>query len=228
MPRAWSVAHVGWLAAVLIAAGPAMPPAAADGPWDGPTAPRTTADPDVRATAGRAITPRSSSDGRTATVPGHPRSAGSWWGSLASLTAVVVMILLGAKLWKKHGPLAGAGLPTEAVEVLGRRVIDPRQSLYLVRLGSRILVLGSTPAGLTTLAEITERVEVDLLAGFCRPPVEDSASNRPRGFGALLDHSVWRAGASAASGDQGQKSPASTADDIATGHAQRRREEAHA
>jgi hypothetical protein len=96
------------------------------------------------------------------------------------------MIILGARLWKKHGPLSRAGLPAEAVEVLGRRMLDPRQSIYLVRLGSRILVLGATPSGLSTLSEVTDPLEVDLLAGSCRPPVEERPRDLRGSFAALF------------------------------------------
>ena len=135
----------------------------------------------------RAITPRAGGEADAAgpdVVRG--RAGGSWWGSLASLAAVLGMIVLGARLWKKHGPLARAGLPAEALEVLGRRVLDPRQSIYLVRLGSRILVLGATPAGLSTLSEITDPAEVDVLAGSCRPPVEDRPPGTRPSFAALF------------------------------------------
>jgi tellurite resistance protein len=36
-----------------------------------------------------------------------------------------------------------------------------------LRCGSRILIVGSTPDGLSTLSEITDPVEVDYLAGVC-------------------------------------------------------------
>lgn len=139
----------------------------------------------VRRPPARAITPRAGE--ADAAAPDAVRGAGkSWWGSLASLAAVLGMIVLGARLWKKHGPPGRTILPAEALEVLGRRVLDPRQSIYLVRLGSRILVLGATPAGLSTLSEITDPVEVDLLAGQCRPPVEERPSSPRQSFATLF------------------------------------------
>jgi len=59
-------------------------------------------------------------------------------------------------------------LPQEALEILGRRFVDPRQTILLVRIGSRILVVGSSANGLNSLGEIDDPVEVDLLAGMCR------------------------------------------------------------
>jgi hypothetical protein len=48
-------------------------------------------------------------------------------------------------------------------------MLDYRSTIQLVRCGSRLLVIGVSQAGMTTLAEITDPVEVDYLAGFCKP-----------------------------------------------------------
>ena len=88
--------------------------------------------------------------------------------TLAALLVVVSLILIGAKLLRKHSPALKLGLPKDAVEVLGRTSLDPRQHVYLVRLGGQILVLGSSAGELRTLANITDPVQVDLLAGSCK------------------------------------------------------------
>ena len=163
-------------------------PALADPLGDRP-APPGHAEPhaNARRLPARAITPRAGGEADAAGPDAvRGRAGGSWWGSLASLAAVLGMIVLGARLWKKHGPLARPGLPAEALQVLGRRVLDPRQSIYLVRLGSRILVLGATPAGLATLSEITDPVEVDMLAGLCRSLVEERPPSARQSFAALF------------------------------------------
>lgn len=48
-------------------------------------------------------------------------------------------------------------------------------AVHLVRCGSRMLVLGVGPDGVRTLAEITDPLEVDVLAGACRRRDESSA-----------------------------------------------------
>ena len=48
-------------------------------------------------------------------------------------------------------------------------------AVHLVRCGSRMLVLGVGPDGVRTLAEISDPLEVDLLAGACRRRDESSA-----------------------------------------------------
>jgi flagellar biogenesis protein FliO len=90
------------------------------------------------------------------------------------LLLVVTLILIGGRLLKKHPSLAKRGLPPAALEVLGRQVVDQRQSILIVRLGSRLLVLGANAGGMRTLAEITDPVEVDYLAGLCRTPETDA------------------------------------------------------
>lgn len=93
----------------------------------------------------------------------------TFWKTAGALAVIVVMILLAGRILKKRGGGIGNTLPAEAVELLGRRYLDQRQAIHLVRLGSRILVLGSSPDGLSSLAEITDPVEIDYLAGVCRP-----------------------------------------------------------
>ena len=97
----------------------------------------------------------------------------AFWTTLGSLSLVILLILLTGKFWKTHGPSIHAGLPVEAIEVLGKKLIDSRQTIYLIRLGSRILILGSSATGLQTLAEITDPVDVDYLAGLCQQPDGD-------------------------------------------------------
>ena len=100
---------------------------------------------------------------------------GSIWRTIGALLVVLTLFLVGAKLWRKHIPVANIGLPTEAIEILGRKPIEPRLFVYLIRCGSRILVVGSSADGLQTLAEVTDPVEVDYLAGICRRPDQENS-----------------------------------------------------
>ncbi len=92
----------------------------------------------------------------------------SVWGSLLGLAVVVGGLLIASRWLRVHGPASLRGLPNEAVEALGQRVLSRGVSVHLVRCGSRMLVLGVGPDGVRTLSEITDPVEVDLLAGACR------------------------------------------------------------
>ncbi|NOX56313.1 MAG: FliO/MopB family protein [Planctomycetes bacterium] len=112
----------------------------------------------------------SSTSGREETGSRQASRTGvsSPWKTVTALAFVIGLILLVAKLLKKHGPTSVAGLPDEAIELLGKRAIDRQQAIHLVRCGSRILVLGVSPGEVRTLAEITDPIEVDFLSGICR------------------------------------------------------------
>ncbi|HAH48735.1 MAG TPA: hypothetical protein DCM07_28630 [Planctomycetaceae bacterium] len=102
------------------------------------------------------------------------KRAPSIWGTFGALLVVISIILVGAKLFKKHHPLGSAGLPREVMEVLGKKPLDARQTIHFVRCGSRILILGSSPAGLEMLSEVVDPVEVDLITGMCREGAESA------------------------------------------------------
>jgi flagellar biogenesis protein FliO len=89
--------------------------------------------------------------------------------AVGALVVVIGLILVLARLFRRHAPLFSQSVPNEALEVLGRRYLDQRQSILLLRIGSRILVVGSSPAGLQGIGELSDPVEVDLVAGMCRP-----------------------------------------------------------
>jgi flagellar biogenesis protein FliO len=113
----------------------------------------------------RRITPR----GETADSDGTKQSRLPSVGSVLSALALVTLAIFAvARLWKLHGPRLAVGVPQEAAQVLGRCRIESKQSLYLVRLGSRILVLGSANGELTMLSEITDTTEVDLISAQCQ------------------------------------------------------------
>ena len=132
---------------------------------------------------------------RTISPPDDPktektRSPGSFGTTLVALSFVILLILVAARLWSKHGPAVSEGLPPEALQVLGKRQLDQRQTVYLARLGSRILVLGSSANGLQTLCEITDPIEVDFLAGVCRR--DDSHTTVAQTFRTLFKKQTGR------------------------------------
>ncbi|MSR57143.1 MAG: hypothetical protein EXS05_05675 [Planctomycetaceae bacterium] len=123
--------------------------------------------------APQSITPRTS-ERTTKTAAGAAashdpgRSAGRWTTTGGALLIVLILIVASAKLFQRRGLTSRNTLPAEVLEVFGRSVIDERNAIHLVRCGSRLLVLGSSPAGLRTLTEITDPVEVESLADLCR------------------------------------------------------------
>ncbi|MDZ4684260.1 MAG: flagellar biosynthetic protein FliO [Planctomycetaceae bacterium] len=109
----------------------------------------------------------------------------SLWGTVAALGVMALGLMLAVRWLKRHGPPSLRGLPSEAVEPLGQRLLSRGVAVHLVRCGSRVLLLGVGPDGVRTLSEITDPVEVDLLAGACRR--RDEATS---GLGAFTQ--VWQ------------------------------------
>ncbi|MGE5192888.1 MAG: FliO/MopB family protein [Deltaproteobacteria bacterium] len=98
------------------------------------------------------------------------RPAGDGWlTTLGSLAAVLAFVFLAAKVLKRNVPAAQKTLPVEVVQVLGRKALDYQHTIHLVRFGSKMLMLGTSQEGMRTLSEITDPVEIDCLAGLCKP-----------------------------------------------------------
>lgn len=113
---------------------------------------------------------RRSADGAPRANSSAKRSgtaASGWTTVTGALTVVIVLILALAKGVRRRGLLAPASLPGEAIEVLGHKLVDYRHTIHLVRCGSRLLVLGASHGGLTTLAEIDDPAEVESLVNLC-------------------------------------------------------------
>jgi flagellar biogenesis protein FliO len=126
---------------------------------------------------------KATTDATAARTARSRSSTSSWWTTLGGLGAVLALVLLSAKLLKKSLPAAQKGLPPEVIKILGRKPLDYRHTLHLVRCGSKLLVLGSSQEGLTTLSEFTDPVEIDYLAGLCE---SREAPSLAQGFGQLF------------------------------------------
>jgi len=95
-------------------------------------------------------------------------------GSLSTIVSVLgaLGIVLGLFLllvWLlKRGLLGNARLlPAEVVESLGSASFAGRQQVHLLRVGHKLVLVSVTATGTATLTEITDREEVDRLAGLC-------------------------------------------------------------
>jgi flagellar biogenesis protein FliO len=129
--------------------------------------------------SGRQATPLAPRSSLGLPEAGSDDAAGSRSGGVTSILIAlgfVIVLMLGvAKLVHRNNPLAVTGVPRDAIDVLGRRTVDPRNSIYIVRVGPKILLLGNSATGLTTLSEIDDPIEVASLANICR-----ATSERPQ------------------------------------------------
>lgn len=90
-----------------------------------------------------------------------------WKKMLLSLGLVIGLYLGLMFLLRLWSPQGGGSLPREVVEVLGATPLNSRQSLQLVRLGSKLLLLIHGPEGTQSLGEISNPNEVEHLAQIC-------------------------------------------------------------
>ncbi|WP_166827592.1 FliO/MopB family protein [Thalassoroseus pseudoceratinae] len=105
------------------------------------------------------------------------RHSNSSWGTLVALAVVIGLIIVIAKFWRRFSPVGTHTLPSQAVNILGRKALDSRHSLTLLKCGSRIIVLGFSPHGMHTLTEISDAAEVDVLNGLCSMPTTDASNS---------------------------------------------------
>ncbi len=89
--------------------------------------------------------------------------------TLLAVSALAVAVLYGARK-------LGLGRPTGPMQLVGTLPIDARRSIYLVRIGTHVLVVGASEAGLTKLAELPAEALSDLSRGG--PPFRDVLAAR--------------------------------------------------
>jgi len=75
------------------------------------------------------------------------------------ITLVGVAVLAAVVLFAARR--AGIGRPTGPIELVGRLPLEGRRSVYLVRVGSTVHMVGSSEAGLVKLGEVPESALVD-------------------------------------------------------------------
>ena len=98
------------------------------------------------------------------------KPASTWAAALSmffSLAIVISLFLFIAWLFRKSQPNTFAKLPTGVLQVLGSTVMAPRQQVYVVRFGNKMLLVSHQPGQTQTLGEITDADEVHRLAGLC-------------------------------------------------------------
>jgi flagellar biosynthetic protein FliO len=127
------------------------------------------------------------------------------------LALVLALIVAAALAWRKWSPRSkrfGAG---GVINVLASHYLSPKQSLCLVRLGRRMLLIGVTPERISTVAEIQQPQEAsEILAAIerARPssftsvftrlskgePVENATAEPIEEQAAIADRQLARTG----------------------------------
>jgi flagellar biosynthetic protein FliO len=94
--------------------------------------------------------------------------------TLVALGIVVGLIFAARWGLRRLGRHGGMGGDSELMQVLARSSVGPRMQLMLVRLGRRLVLVGSGPEGLTRLTEITDPAEVSSLVASAESVGRDS------------------------------------------------------
>lgn len=181
-PRNGTRSRVGlvWLilfASVLMASA-VMPGSVGYGEDDFPRGNARTSAP------GMELPPRSKGHASGETTPRKSvPSGGGLWTTVISLAVIVGGLGLVA-YWLRPYLGGPRGLPIEAMELLGRRTIEHKVVIHLVRCGGRVLVLGVSPEGARTLSEITDPAEVQRLVAACHSPRDAKPFYPPSNGGA--------------------------------------------
>jgi len=85
-------------------------------------------------------------------------------GSFILWSSVVVVLLIGFfvvfRRFTKNSRLFGTN---QSIDVIGKRGLGPKQAIFLVEVGGKVLVVGSTRENLSTLGEIQNQEEIDSL-----------------------------------------------------------------
>jgi flagellar biogenesis protein FliO len=126
--------------------------------------------------------PASTSENRLLRKDG-PGLLEGWWQTAAALAIVLAAILALRWALKRFGKGAAASR-VAPMDVLARSTVGPRQQLLLVRLGAKLILVGSSPAGLRSLHVVSEPEEVAMLT---EAAIGDAAALRgpPLGGAAL-------------------------------------------
>ena len=95
---------------------------------------------------------------------------------LGGLAIVVGAFLLVAWVLRRGMPHAASRLPGDVVEVLGHASITSKQSVHLIRLGNKLLLVALTPGGAEPLGEIGDPDEVTRIIGLCQSQTKGSTS----------------------------------------------------
>ena len=129
--------------------------------------------------SGRASAP--TTQGRGAAVT---KSSAWELGKMPLALGAVLLLILGMRtLGKKMTVGAAGGGASKAVQVLHRSAVSPRQQLILVRVGRRLVLVGSSGAEMNPLCQIDDPDEIAEVLGQLRA---DKSSSTGKSFVALF------------------------------------------
>jgi flagellar biogenesis protein FliO len=122
------------------------------------------------------LLPRSSSESELNKLPFEIPHVDSLGTAGAGLVLVVGLFLLCVSLMRRGGPSPTTPLPHDAVAVLGRVPLTPKQFAHLIQVGNKLVLVSITGDRTDTITEITEPAEVERLLVMCLKGSKQSSS----------------------------------------------------
>jgi flagellar biogenesis protein FliO len=117
--------------------------------------------------------------------PSNTVNSDVWWQTLGALVLVVGLIF-GLKWFLGRYGAGRSGLrASSVVEVLSKTAVSSRQSVMLIRVGRRLLIVGAGGDGMNTLTEIDDPEEVSELLGAIE---RSRAASLTNSFARILRH----------------------------------------
>ena len=92
-------------------------------------------------------------------------------GSFTTFGSLCLIVGAGATIvWLLRRPASSlrGKLPPEVIETLGTTSLNPRLEVHLLRVGGKLILVGSSPSALETLLEIDDADEVARLTAACQ------------------------------------------------------------
>lgn len=153
------------------------------------------------------LSPRGSkSESNASTSRPAPSASSSVVTVVASLAIVLGLFFVVIWFLRRAAGAGPAQLPSDAVSILGQVSLSPRQSVHLLRVANKLLVVCSNGETAVTLTEIEDEEEVNRIAGLCAATQPGSATNAFRDILGQLGNEPTTPGFLGASGGNA-KSP---------------------
>ena len=127
-------------------------------------------------------------------------------GNMAmSLLFVVGLIVVGVLVLRRLFPGMRGGNAGGPVQVIGKHFLSPKQQLFLVKIGSRVVVIGAAGGNLSQVCQITDAEEIASLVSQCEQTNSASISRSFRGLFASKRGQLRDALAEDADGVEGEQ-----------------------
>lgn len=113
---------------------------------------------------------------------GDESVTGSIGNMAMSLLFVVGLIVVGVLVLRRLFPGMRGGTTSGPVQVIGKHFLSPKQQLFLVKIGSRVVVIGAAGGNLNQVCQITDAEEIASLVSQCEQAGSASISRSFRGM----------------------------------------------